>query len=181
MGPVSSSFALSIPSCTLLALTYYRNARITMQKSLKAIESVFINTSFNELVAARDRADSANIDGTTLGEGERIRILAATGAATIDELILGAKVVKRLKRAALIQVHNLLYYCNRYGVMTCTVPASFVIGQFNGQWGPSICFAGGPEILRRLGVTSAYCAGGDSLYDYSGCIEAPVDWLSVAK
>jgi hypothetical protein len=148
-----------------------------MQKSLKTIESVFINTNFDELVAARERSYSVNIEGTTLGEGERIKILAATGAASIEELILGAKVVKRFKRAALIQVHNLLYYCNRYGVMSCKVPARFVIGQFNGEFGPEICVAGGEEILRRLGVTYIYLAGGEYLYDYSACIEEPVDWL----
>jgi len=82
-----------------------------------------------------------------------------------------------LKRAALIQVHNLLYYCNRYGVMTCTVPAKFVIGQFNGEWGPSISFAGGPQILKRVGATSTYSSGGESLFDYSNCEEDPVDWL----
>ena len=149
-----------------------------MQKSLKAIESVFINANFDELVAARDRSYSVNIKKTTLGEGERIKILAATGAATIDELIHGAKVVKRLKRAALIQVYNLLYYCNRYGVMRCKVPARFVFGQFNGEVGPDICFAGGDEILRRLGVTYIHLTGGEYLYDYSACIEEPVDWLT---
>lgn len=151
-----------------------------MQKSLKHIESLFINTHFDELVAARDRAKSADTSDTTLGEGERIQILAATGAKSIDELIQGAQVVKRLKRAALIQVHNLLYYCNRYGVMICTVPASYTIGPFNGEWGPSITFAGGSQILERLGVTSTYAGGGDHLFDYSKCTETQPGWLKTA-
>lgn len=155
----------------------HRNRNYLMQKQLQKILSLFINKHFEELVAARDRAKQADIAGTTLGEGERIRILAATGAETIEDLILSAKVIKKLKRAALIQVHNLLYYCNRYGVMICTVPASFPIGELNGEWGPDISFAGGPQILEKLGVTSAYTHGGDRLFDYSACIESHVDWL----
>lgn len=134
----------------------------------------FINQHFDELIAARDRAEAANTAGTTLGEGERIELLAATGAESIEELIQSAKVVKRLKRAALIQVKNLLYYANKYGVMNCTVPASIVIGPFNGQWGPSIDYSGKNEILKRLGVTYTYAGNGDYLYDYSQCIEAQV-------
>ena len=150
-----------------------------MQKSLKKIEAIFINSYAGELVAARDRADNAEISGTTLGEGQRIKLLAATRAESIEELVKGARVVKKLKRAALIQVHNLLYYCNRYGVMMCTVPANFVIGPFNGVMGPSICFAGGPKILERLGATSVYAHGGEYLFDYSACVETPSKWLSV--
>lgn len=148
-----------------------------MQKSLEKVLALFINKHFDELIAARDRAKNADTQGTTLGQGRRIEILAATGASSIDELIAGAKVVKRLKRAALIQVHNLLYYSNRYGVMTCTVPASFPIGSFNGEWGPSIRFAGGPQILDRLGVKSTYDCGGDRVFDYSECTETSVEWL----
>lgn len=151
-----------------------------MQKSLEKIQSLFIQKHFDELVAARDRAKSADTSDTTLGEGERVIIKTATGASSIEELVEEAKVVKRLKRAALVQVHNLLYYCNSYGVMTCTVPARFTIGQFNGEWGPSICFAGGPQILERLGVTSTYAGGGDYLFDYSNCIESTVSWLDAA-
>lgn len=149
-----------------------------MQKALAKIQSTFIAHHFEELVAARDRAKNVDIRTMTLGDGERAQIFAATGAKSIEELINGAKVVKRLKRSALIQVHNLLYYANRYGVMICTVPAKFVIGEFNGEWGPSIQFAGGPEILRRLGAATTYAGRGDSLYDYSACTEETPDWLS---
>lgn len=148
-----------------------------MQKTLAKIQSLFISRHFDELVAARDRADAVDTSGMTLGEGERAEILAATGANSIEELVNGAKVVKRLKRSALIQVHNLLYYANRYGVMICTVPAWYTIGPLNGQWGPCIRFSGGPEILRKLGAKATY-TGRDALYDYSQCQEEAPDWLS---
>lgn len=151
-----------------------------MQKTLRDIQTQFIHSHYEELVAARDRADAVDTAEMTLGEGERVKILAATGADAIEELIQGAKVVKRLKRAALIQVHNLLYYCNRYGVMICTVPASVTLGRFNAQWGPCIQFAGGPQILDRLGVEATYSGNGDKLFDYSGCTETQPQWLEAA-
>lgn len=148
-----------------------------MQATLRKIEALFIHKHFDELVAARDRANAVDTAKMRLGEGERAKLLAATGAASIEEVVQGAKVVKRLKRSALIQVHNLLYYCNPYGVMICTVPAEFVIGQFNAVWGPGIDFAGGPQILERLGVTKDWGPGNADLYNYSACEETPVDWL----
>ena len=121
-----------------------------MQKVLKAIHDKFINENIEELTAARDRADSVCTDGSTLGESVRMQIFAATQTTSLEELMEGAKIIKALKRGALIQVHNLLYYSNRYGVMTCTVPATYVFGNnFNGQWGPCITFAGGAKILER--------------------------------
>lgn len=148
-----------------------------MQATLQKIEAQFIHKHFDGLVAARDRANAVDTADMRLGEGERAELLAATGAASIEEIVQGAKVVKRLKRSALIQVHNLLYYCNPYGVMICTVPAEFVIGRFNAVWGPSITFAGGPQILERLGVKREWGPGNDELYNYSACEETPVDWL----
>lgn len=151
-----------------------------MQKILRDIQTQFIHNHYEELVAARRRADAVDTADMTLGEGERVKVLAATRAETVDELIQGAKVVKRLKRAALIQVHNLLYYCNRYGVMSCTVPATVTFGRFKAQWGPCIHFAGGHQILDRLGVQATYSGKGDKIFDYSGCTETRPQWLEAA-
>lgn len=148
-----------------------------MQKSLSEVQSLFISKHFQKLAEASERAESVNTSGMTLGEGMRVKLLAATGAASIDELIEQAVVVKRLKRSALIQVHNLLYYANQWGVMICTVPAKCPIGRFNCVHGPGITFAGGPEILHKLGVTKIG-VGMDCLHDYSKCVETKVDWLN---
>ena len=149
-----------------------------MSVKLKAIECLYVNKHKERLAAARDRADAVNTRDTTLGDGERMKLMAATEAQSIEEIIKSAVVVKRLKRAALIQVRDLLYYCNQWGVMICAVPAWFELGQLNYVWGPSISFAGGPEILERLGVTKAYVTGGDYRYDYSACVESSVEWLA---
>jgi hypothetical protein len=148
-----------------------------MQKTLSNVKSLFINKHFQQLVEARDRADDVYTSNMTLGEGMRAEILAATGAASIDELIDQAVVIKRLKRSALIQVHNLLYYANQWGVMMCSVPAKCPIGRFNCVHGPGITFAGGPEILQKLGVTRIG-VGMICLHDYSKCVETKVDWLN---
>lgn len=154
-----------------------------MQKTLRAIQRIYIDKHYDELVAARDRADAVDTADRTLGKRSRLEILAATGAASIKEIIDSAKMVKRLKRGALIQVHNLLYYCNRYGVMICIVPAKHVFAQFDFVEGPCIYFDGGPAILERLGVTSVPSVAykRERLFDYSTCVETPVDWLPLSK
>lgn len=148
-----------------------------MQKSLSDVKSLFIKKYWQQLVEARDRAEAVDTSSMRLGEGERAQIIAATGAASIDEIINSAFVVKRLKRAAIIQVHNLLYYANQWGVMMCTVPAKHPIGRFTCVEGPGITFAGGSEILQKLGVTRVG-VGMECRHDYSKCVETKVDWLN---
>lgn len=152
-----------------------------MQKTLKQLNSRFLSIHFEELAAARKRADAVDTSQMTLGEGERARLLAATGAESMNEIIQNAVVVKKLKRAALVQIYNLLYYCNRYGVMTCLVPAPFVFGRFNTIEGPSIPFFDDSEILARLGVTRQWLPNGDVLMDYSACVESPAGWMTESK
>jgi hypothetical protein len=141
-----------------------------MSKILKVIEAKFINRHFDELIAARERAVAVDT-GAYLGNAMHIRLLAATGAESIESLIQSAKVVKRLKRAALIQVGNLLYYANRWGVMWCHVPSTIPIGIFNCEDGPGLCWDTKRAILDRLKVTSTYAGKGEDLFDYSNCDE----------
>lgn len=148
-----------------------------MSKKLKAIHDRYVATNETMLAAARDRADAVDTSGMTLGEGERARLFAATQLKNTDELIDSAVVVAKTKRRALILVGGLLYVCNKYGVMICTVPANHVIGCFNGIWGPGITYACGHEILERLGVTYEY-DGRDDIYDYSACIIHPENKLA---
>ncbi len=153
-----------------------------MQKTLSNVKSLFISKHFQQLVEARDRADDVYTSNMTLGEGLRAKMLAATGATSIEEVISSAVVVKRLKRAALIQIHNLLFYANQWGVMMCTVPAKYPIGHFNMVEGPSLTSTDSSKILRNLGVihseTRLIEGWPEALHDYSKCEESPVDWLN---
>jgi len=148
-----------------------------MQKVFSQVYSQFLEHNYDELVAARERADAINTVDMTLGDGIRAEILAATGAQSIDELIENAKVIKRIKRGALIQVHGLLYYSNKYGLMQCTVPSAFGFSPLKWVEGPSLMFAGSKEILERLGVKTQRQPDGEYIHDYSECVESQANWV----
>ncbi len=149
-----------------------------MNESLKKIECVFLIKHFRELEELRARVKATETTGMTIGEAERAKLLAATGAASLAELIETAAVVKCIEREALIQVHNLLYFCNQYGFMRCTLPAGPDQDIFRVGTGPGIALAGGPRILERLGARTDGGQGYDRLYNYSACVEKPVRWLA---
>lgn len=141
-----------------------------MQNKLKLIHDLYVSSNSEALLAAQKRADDVDTSALNLGEGQRKSLLAATGYSSIEELVAGAFVVEKMKRGALVQVGCLLYYSNMYGVMTCMVPAKISLGSFNAVWGPSIMFAGGKEILERLGAADVYdFKKKEYVYDYSAC------------
>jgi len=143
---------------------------MAIPKTLLKMEAEFFTANQEELKAAKERADETKTHHLTLGEGQRQKLLAATKATSIQEIIDNAVVIKRMKCAALIKVHNLLYLANRYGVMICKVPSGISIKVLSVVEGPGIRFAGGEEILNRLGATRHY-DGRDYIYDYSQCVE----------
>lgn len=141
-----------------------------MQVSLEnAVKQHFVNHQ-EQLKEARDRAEAVNTKEMNLGDGQVAKILAATGYESTEDIIKNAVVVKKLKRAALIQVRDLLYYYNRWGVGTCLVPSIMPIGAFNAAWGPAIPMRIESTLLKRLGVTKRYADRGDYLHDYSECV-----------
>lgn len=148
-----------------------------MQKSLERIYNRFYNAHYDELVVASTAADSVDTSEVRLGVGQEMVILAATGLSSVDEILGSAVVIKRIRRGALIQVNNLLYYANKYGVLICYVPSRICIGSFTRRWGPAIPHSIHRCLLDSLNVkVECPSAGGDRLFDYSSCIEMPVNW-----
>jgi hypothetical protein len=140
-----------------------------MSKKLKAIFDKYVHENEHRLSLARDRAESVRTNHLNLGESLRAELLAATMLPTPEAIIDSAVVVAKLKRGALIKIADLLYYCNKWGVMMCTVPAHNSIGGLNGIGGPDMWGYGKEAIFEKLGVTRKHSGSSEYIHDYSNC------------
>ena len=147
-----------------------------MSKQIELILAIHLNKFHAELTLAKARADAANTHDTTLGQSNDIHLLAAIQMDSIDDAVNSAIVVKRMKRAALIQIGILLYMANKWGVTICLVPADVPIGQFNAVWGPHLSYRVQDKIFAKLGVEKSW-SGKDYMADYSNCPETKVQWM----
>lgn len=140
-----------------------------MSKKLAAILNKYVSENKHRLILARDRADDVRTGGLTLGESQRAVLLSATSLPTGDSIVNSAKVVAKLKRGALIKIADLMFYCNKWGVMTSLVPAAQEIGGMNLIHGPAVCSDWKEKIYSKLGVTSEHYGNSEYIHDYSGC------------
>lgn len=143
-----------------------------MQKSLKAINDRFVAEHYETLLAAAARAGKTDTTDLDNNEALTAKFLAATQFDNIDEALESARVVRSLKRAALVQVGCFIYHFNRYGVSVCTVPSKMSDDLTFTVWGPGLPYDLKDRLILRFGFTRKW-NGRDDIFDYSACQEVP--------
>lgn len=125
-----------------------------MRQTLSELYAKYLSENFERLSAIRDQADS--IDAAGQCSGDQAILLAITGCANVDQIVERAVMVANTKRTALILVGELLYFVNRYGVMTCRVPIKIAFAKFTVEQGPLITYEIRDKIFKKFGVTWNY-------------------------
>jgi hypothetical protein len=143
-----------------------------MQKSLKAINDRYVAEHYEALLAAAARArktDTADLDHN---ESLTAKFLAATQLNCIEEALESSRVVKSLKRAALVQVGCFLYHFNRYGVSCCTVPGEAIGSLTFYVWGPVLPYDLKDRLILKFGFSHKW-NGREDIFDYTAYQEVP--------
>ena len=142
-----------------------------MSKRIRAIQVKYIQENYEALLAAKERADNCDTNGTTLGEGVRREVLAATGFESLDEMFNSAKVVYVSKRAMVVNIGILQYVFGKYGVPVCIVPSGYGVDVLSYVEGPTMFSYQYEDFFNRLGVVKETYDRGDYIHNYLGCKE----------
>jgi hypothetical protein len=142
-----------------------------MGKRVKAIQAEYVRNNYEALLAAKVRADNCDTTNTTLGEGLRRKVLAATGFETVDEMLDSAEVVYVSKRAMIVNIGILQYVFGKFGVPICVVPSGYGVNVFAYVEGPSLLSWDYKGMLKRLGAVEEFYDRGDYVHNYLGCKE----------
>lgn len=149
-----------------------------MQSTLQKLVTRHLNLFHEKLLAAKERADDVDTASLNLGDSMRAKVAAATEMPSAQEAMASAVVVKKCKRAALIQVGCLLYFSNRFGVLTCLVPSGLSLECLATVWGPGIPPTENDVLLAQVGAKQTGWDRGDRVFDYSGCEEVAQAWMA---